>query len=759
MKQFVAGAGETAHHGTDRNPKRVSGLLVGHAVDRDEREHGPFIFVKPIHHFPHLAQADGGVEGVTPILGYRNDILAHGLNHARLAGMCPAVIDPGVLHDLVHPAVEPGSFAILIFPGQGFFQSVLNQIIAGIGRSRQGMSKPPEPGQQSAQFGAKSDVALTHAVQPDNERLGLIFSWPDEIFGSQQGAEKAIVPVMTWRSLILSVALACAAAQVPIAFAKPPEEEAAERAERAAERAAKAAERAADNADRIADRERDRNDRKSSGSDRDNDRNDKDGDKDNDADRDTRSSSVNDSDVQAIAIKAPEEEVKTENTSGSTSGGNGEVEQDQDGDDRSTESGSGTSGGSAEELASGALDDSGSNSGSNSGSGSSGSGSDDDDDEDHSGSDDDDDSDDDDNNRDNRAMYVALENDDAGNPFRDGELVVMSDDAALLNRAEALGFSVIESRPLESIGALVARLRRPEGVSSNEALAMLRTREPGSPSGYNYIYRATGNAPEEDRREPQPSSASPAKSTIKIGVIDGFSANTVSGWNVERLVDKPAKVGHGDAVTGILLRDLEAGYRVSPEKLMLLDVMREHPGGGAADVAALVFAFDKLVTAKVGVANLSLAGPDHPALRMAVTKSIQKGLVVVAAVGNGGPAAAPAFPAAYDGVVGVAAVDASGKPYIYSGRGPHVDIAALGVEVDTRVAGGELAGTSYAAPHVSALLASLSHGGKTPSLDRLLAEYAEDAGAPGRDPVYGVGILTPDKPARVAQASAGSPSR
>jgi len=69
--------------------------------------------------------------------------------------------------------------------------------------------------------------------------------------------------------LILSAAFACAAAQAPFAFAKPPEEEAAERAERAAERAAKAAERASDSADRAADREaRDRTD----GSGKDNDR-------------------------------------------------------------------------------------------------------------------------------------------------------------------------------------------------------------------------------------------------------------------------------------------------------------------------------------------------------------------------------------------------------------------------------------------------------------------------------------------------------
>jgi hypothetical protein len=540
---------------------------------------------------------------------------------------------------------------------------------------------------------------------------------------------------MTWRLLILSAAVAFATAQAPAAFAKPPEDEIAERAERATERAAKAADRASDAAERASERaERDRVDHKSFGNER---------------------SDRKNSDGKRSERVAEEETGKSGDGSRSPVDGDG---------DKQSFSVSGSSGGQDDPVVlaksgDGSENEQGDNSGSgsNSGPGSS----DDNDDDDHSGSSHDDDDDDDDDKRDQRAVIVPLENDDGGNPFREGELVVMSDDNALLGRAEALGFSVIEARPLESLGAVVARLRRPEGVSSNEALAMLRTREPGSPSGYNYIYRATGtasDAPDEDQRDPQLEPLKPARAGAKVGVIDGFSGDSVAGWSVERLVAKPAKAGHGDVVTGILLRDLDTAYRLSPEKLMLLDVMREHPGGGAADVSALVFAFDRLVTAGMDVANLSLAGPDHPALRMAVSKSIQRGLIVVAAVGNGGPAAPPAFPSAYDGVVGVAAVDATSKPYIYSGRGPHVDIAALGEEVDASGTGGALVGTSYAAPHVTALLASISIGRKPSSVDTLLTAYAEDAGSPGRDPVYGVGILAPDKPERLALASGASAS-
>ena len=352
---------------------------------------------------------------------------------------------------------------------------------------------------------------------------------------------------------------------------------------------------------------------------------------------------------------------------------------------------------------------------------------------------------------------MPVENDDAGNPYREGEIVIMSDDDGLVARAEALGFGIIETRELVSIGSVVARLRRPEGTSSSEALEMLRTREPASPSGYNYIYRAAGNAEEGEPFEEQRSGSSETATTgVRVGVIDGFSASTVSDWPVERLVDAPAMKGHGDAVTSILLRDLSDAYRVKPESLMLLDVMRQHGDSGAADVTALVLAFDRLVTARIGLTNLSLAGPDHPALRRAVQMSLKAGMVIVAAVGNEGPAAPPAFPAAYDGVVGVAAVDRAGRPYLYSGRGPQVDIAALGVEQSPTGSSVELIGTSYAAPRVSAMLAGQRAAGGRASIETLLAAFTQDAGDPGRDPIYGLGILSSGPKISLAQTAGGN---
>lgn len=553
-----------------------------------------------------------------------------------------------------------------------------------------------------------------------------------------------------------------------MAAAKPPEDAIADRAERSAERAAKAAERAAEAAERAAergdkDRGRDRSsDRTSRGEPNDDDKRGKempDAGPSRDASSDVQLAVLGEGGMDSgIAPgEAPDDLSGGVEDSPATYDSNGDNhdlvdgnvlddldDQDNSGsgrdDDRPADTGEDSSG-------SGSDDDDDDDDSDNSGSGSNGDDPDDEDDE----SDDNDKEDDD--QDDQAKAYGRLERDDNGSPFREGELVVMSDDAAILQRAEGLGFTVIEARQLSAIGSIVATLRRPEGVTSAQALELLRAREPASPSGYNYLYRSTAPSREAPFEEQDPGGTA-LTLTGTIGVIDGFSNDTIHGWSVERLVGQPAGLAHGDIVAGILLGDLADAFGSKPGKLLLMDVMEADGSTGSADVAALVFGLDKMTASGARVVNLSLAGPDHAALRRAVAETIRRGVTLVAAVGNAGPAAPPLFPAAYDGVVGVAAVDSVGRPYIYSGRGPHVDIAALGEVTTISRGAGQAIGTSYAAPHVTALLAGKGDVGV--SIDELLSRHANDAGAPGRDQVFGVGVLSWSSPEYIL---AGQPTR
>ncbi|MDC0504110.1 S8 family serine peptidase, partial [Verrucomicrobiales bacterium] len=67
------------------------------------------------------------------------------------------------------------------------------------------------------------------------------------------------------------------------------------------------------------------------------------------------------------------------------------------------------------------------------------------------------------------------------------------------------------------------------------------------------------------------------------------------------------------------------------------------------------------VDSGASVINLSVGGySDSTVLREAVAYAIDSGVAVVAAAGNDG-SNAPSYPAAYEGVVGVSAVDAEGQ--------------------------------------------------------------------------------------------------
>jgi subtilisin family serine protease len=166
-----------------------------------------------------------------------------------------------------------------------------------------------------------------------------------------------------------------------------------------------------------------------------------------------------------------------------------------------------------------------------------------------------------------------------------------------------------------------------------------------------------------------------------------------------------------------------------------------------ADVTAIVAALDWLAQSQVRLVNLSLAGPPNLLLEQAVQAAADLGMVLVAAAGNGGPDAPPVYPGGYPSVIAVAAVDWRGRPYEMNNRGPHVEIAAPGVDVlSARAEGGTAywTGTSFAVPFVTAALArGLAEGTVTDvtSARRRLADTARDLGPVGRDPVYGWGLL------------------
>lgn len=136
------------------------------------------------------------------------------------------------------------------------------------------------------------------------------------------------------------------------------------------------------------------------------------------------------------------------------------------------------------------------------------------------------------------------------------------------------------------------------------------------------------------------------------------------------------------------------------------------------------------------VINLSLGSDlSDNYVRSAVQYAIAKGIVVVAASGNDG-CNCMIYPAQYPEVVSVGALDMSLQRASFSSYGQNLDIVAPGTNISsstwTRLNGTSayasgIAGTSFAAPQVSGLLARLTAQQPTAAPLQLIAALKENA--------------------------------
>ncbi|MFX3657754.1 MAG: S8 family serine peptidase [bacterium] len=288
----------------------------------------------------------------------------------------------------------------------------------------------------------------------------------------------------------------------------------------------------------------------------------------------------------------------------------------------------------------------------------------------------------------------------------------------------------------------------------------------GAVVGYDFIQDAA-RANDGDGLDPDPSD--PGDSAA------GPDASSFHGSHVAGTV--AAESDNAVGVAGV-----SWGARLMPLRALGIG------GGTTYDVmqavryaARLSNASGQVPPVRADIVNLSLGSDLYSESEQRTFNEVRaQGVLVVASAGNSS-SDVPSYPASYDGVVSVSASTITRTRAPYSNFGPLIDVAAPGGDVrfDVNADGepdgvastlgsggpgggiefayGILQGTSMAAPHVAGVMALMKsiYPTLTPAeFDALLADgqLTDDAGLPGRDDVFGHGIINARRAVQAAAA-------
>lgn len=331
--------------------------------------------------------------------------------------------------------------------------------------------------------------------------------------------------------------------------------------------------------------------------------------------------------------------------------------------------------------------------------------------------------------------------------------------------ADVFGLSLEARFALVTIDRRLARYRITDGRSLDALLEILRIDPRVEAAQRNLRYRPAQSAEPAGGSAPQYAADSlrlieahrlATGAGVTVAIVDGGldARHPEFAAAVAQEIDVTGRAAgrrdHATALAGIIagrgrLTGVAPGARLlSIRAFWAPEDAPDRLAGSSATVAKGV---DRATAAGARILNLSFTGPRDPLVARLVGRALDQGTVVFAAAGNRGPDAGAAYPAALEGVIGIAAVDARDNAFGQGQQGPHVALAAPGVELLVAAPGGRFgidSGTSLAAAHASGVAALILE--RQPGLDAAgvlaaLRAGARDLGAPGNDPAFGAGRL------------------
>lgn len=323
--------------------------------------------------------------------------------------------------------------------------------------------------------------------------------------------------------------------------------------------------------------------------------------------------------------------------------------------------------------------------------------------------------------------------------------IVESQGFALLENRRVYLFAIPDDRPVD---AVVAAVSAAPGVtqSSPNFLYQLQGAGGGEAEVLQYALPKLHVPATQDMASGEGVTVAVIDSGVDIGHPALKEAAIASFDAVDGGVKTPDP--HGTAIAGIIAGRGEISGIAPGAKLIAMRAFAAPKLGAppATSSLALCRATDQAFTKGARVFNMSFAGPRDPLLLALIDAAHAKGAVFIAAAGNAGPSAPPAYPAAYDKVIGITATDEDDRLYAMANRGAYVSMAAPGVDILVPVLGETLdymSGTSFAAAHITGIVALLRerNAALAPAeVRRILLQAARDLGKAGIDDDFGAGL-------------------
>lgn len=360
--------------------------------------------------------------------------------------------------------------------------------------------------------------------------------------------------------------------------------------------------------------------------------------------------------------------------------------------------------------------------------------------------------------------------------MRDADLPLFVDDEVLLflkdkdaGSAEITasnGLTVVRSLTLDVLNVKMVTAKIASGDDVEGVVSRLQEQEAIAWAQPNYIYQLLGNSRDNGLQmhgltadsTMLPQGLPPLSSSASIVMIDSpidLSHESLSGANIVEynFLEKSDPSPHGTAIAELLVGSgnftgVARGARLISIPAFEPVTVDDWHAPSTSTTDYLVASLKRAQALAPDVMNLSFgstAQRDDGVGKM-LERMFADGVCIAAAAGNGGTDSPVRFPAKMDITIAVAAVNAGQSYYPFGSRGPEVDIAAWGVDINAAVPGGRrpVSGTSFAAPLVAGAMLRMPaclDANRPQAVRAALAQDAKDLGDAGRDNIFGAGLL------------------